>query len=123
MKMVPGRRDTLRQCHEHGMDHPCPIDELAPALTQRVLEPPPSFDKETPMNKTVLISITLLALSGASAFAQSGPTPQEKMACRNDAQSLCAEHIGKPSEMNACLAANKARLSEPCRKVVEAHGG
>jgi hypothetical protein len=45
------------------------------------------------------------------------------MACRNDAQSLCAEHIGKPSEMNACLAANKARLSEPCRKVVEAHGG
>jgi hypothetical protein len=75
------------------------------------------------MTKTVLISITLLALSGASAFAQSGPTPQEKMACRSDAQSLCSEHIGKPQEMNACLRDNKSKLSEPCRKVVEAHGG
>jgi hypothetical protein len=75
------------------------------------------------MTKTVLISLTLLALSGASALAQSAATPQEKMACRSDAQSLCAENIGKPSEMNACLAANKARLSQPCRKVVEAHGG
>ncbi len=75
------------------------------------------------MTKTVLISIALLALSGAAAFAQSGPTPQEKMACRSDAQSFCAEHIGKPGEMNACLAANKARLSDSCRKVVEAHGG
>jgi hypothetical protein len=75
------------------------------------------------MTKTVLISITLLAISCASAFAQSGPTPQEKMACRSDAQSLCAEHIGRPSEMNACLGANKARLTDSCRKVVEAHGG
>ncbi len=64
------------------------------------------------MNKTVLISIALLMLGSASAFAQSAATPQEKMACRYDAQSLCAEHIGKPSEMNACLAANKAKLSE-----------
>ena len=75
------------------------------------------------MNKTVLISITLLALSGASAFAQSGPTPQEKMACRGDAQTLCSEHIGKPTEMNACLRENKEKLSASCRKVVEDHGG
>jgi len=75
------------------------------------------------MKKTILISIALLTLGSASAFAQSAATPQEKLACRNDATSLCAEHIGKPAEMNACLAANKAKLSEPCRKVVEAHGG
>jgi hypothetical protein len=25
--------------------------------------------------------------------------------------------------LNACLRDNKAKLSEPCRKVVEAHGG
>ena len=75
------------------------------------------------MTKTILISIALLSLGSASAFAQSAATPQEKMACRSDAASLCAEHIGKPAEMNACLAANKAKLSEPCRKVVEAHGG
>jgi hypothetical protein len=94
---------------------------LRTALTQRALNP--RAPKEIVMTKTVLISITLLALSGVSAFAQSGPTPQEKMACRSDAQSFCAEHIGKPGEMNACLAANKAKLSDSCRKVVEAHGG
>jgi hypothetical protein len=75
------------------------------------------------MTKTALISVALLVLGTAQGFAQSGPTPQEKMACRADAESLCAQHIGKPTEMNACLAANKAKLSEPCRKVIEAHGG
>jgi hypothetical protein len=99
---------------------PIASTSLRPRKPTRFSKP---LDKETPMTKTVLISITLLALSGAAAFAQSGPTPQEKMACRSDAQSLCAEHIGKPSEMNACLAANKAKLSDSCRKVVEAHGG
>ncbi len=75
------------------------------------------------MTKSILISIVLLALGGSSAFAQSGPTPQEKLACRSDAQSFCVEHIGKPAEMNQCLAANKSKLSDGCRKVVEAHGG
>src|SRR5215470_3558276 len=114
--MVPGRAHTLQRCHEHGMDHRRPIDEVAPRVdaTRPQIH---SSKKETPMTKTVLISITLLALGGAPAFAQSGPTPQEKMACRSDAQSLCAEHVGKPGEMNACLAANKAKLSESCRKV------
>src|SRR5947207_998304 len=84
---------------------------LRPALTQRVLKSP-RVSKEAPMTKTVLISIALLALSGVSASAQSGPSPQEKMACRSDAQSFCAEHIGRPGEMNACLAANKAKLSD-----------
>jgi hypothetical protein len=122
MKMVPRREHAFWRCHEHGMDHRHPIDEFAPRVDATRFKIPSSI-KETPMTKTVLISLTLLALSGASAFAQSAATSQEKMACRGDAQSLCAEHIGKPSEMNACLAANKARLSEPCRKVVEAHGG
>ena len=65
-----------------------------------------------------------LMIAGASqAAAQSGPTMQEKMACRSDAETFCAEHIGKPPAMNACLHDNKAKLSVSCRKVVEAHGG
>jgi hypothetical protein len=48
---------------------------------------------------------------------------QEKMACRADAQSLCSQFIGQPPQMRACLAQNKAKLSVPCREVVEAHGG
>jgi hypothetical protein len=49
------------------------------------------------------------------AFAQSGPTPSEQRACRGDAGKFCAEHIGKPPQMNACLHENKAKLSESCR--------
>jgi Cysteine rich repeat len=76
----------------------------------------------------LLASATLaVALLTATAFlpasAQSGPSPQEQMACRSDAGKFCAEHVGKPPQMNACLRENKAKLSEACRKVVESHGG
>ena len=75
------------------------------------------------MNKSVYVSVVLLMAAGSSAIAQSGPTPQEQMACRSDASKLCADHIGKPPQMNACLRENKAKLSDSCRKVVEARGG
>lgn len=80
------------------------------------------------MTKSINRSSTLLALAlliaGASqAMAASGPTMQEKMACRADAQSLCSQFVGHPPQMRACLAQNKASLSAPCRQVVEAHGG
>jgi len=74
------------------------------------------------MRQFVCIGV-LLAAGTLSAAAQSGPTPQEQMACRGDAGKFCAEHAGKPPQMNACLRDNKAKLSEACRKVVEAHGG
>ena len=45
------------------------------------------------------------------------------MACRSDAGKFCAEHIGKPPQMNACLKEHKAKLSDSCRKVVELRGG
>jgi hypothetical protein len=73
--------------------------------------------------KSLSISLALVLVTISQASAQSGPTPQEKMACRTDAQTLCSEHIGKPPEMNACLRENKEKLSAPCRKVVEDHGG
>jgi hypothetical protein len=75
------------------------------------------------MKKSVFISLVLLIAAGSSAMAQTAPTPQEKMACRSDAGTFCAEFIGKPPQMNACLRENKAKLSVPCRQVVEAHGG
>jgi hypothetical protein len=73
--------------------------------------------------KSLAISLALVMTGISQAAAQSGPTPQEKMACRSEAQTLCSEHIGKPTEMNACLRENKEKLSAPCRKVVEDHGG
>ena len=69
-------------------------------------------------------AVLMLSLSaGSLAHAQSGPSPQEQMACRSDTGKFCAEHIGKPPQMNACLKANKAKLSDGCRKVVESRGG
>lgn len=65
----------------------------------------------------------ILPLATGSAHAQSEPSRQEQMACRSDAGKLCAEHVGKPPQMNACLKENKAKLSEGCRKVVESRGG
>jgi hypothetical protein len=78
------------------------------------------------MMKSIPVATAVLILSlaaGTQAQAQSGPTPQEQMTCRSDAGKFCAEHIGKPPQMNACLRANKAKLSDGCRKVVESHGG
>ena len=75
------------------------------------------------MNKSVFVALVLLIAGSASASAQSGPSPQEQMACRADAGKFCPEHVGKPPQMNACLRENKARLSDGCRKVVESRGG
>jgi hypothetical protein len=78
------------------------------------------------MMKSIHVAAAALVMSlaaGSLARAQSGPTAQEQMACRSDAGKFCAEHIGKPPQMNACLKANKANLSEACRKVVESRGG
>lgn len=77
------------------------------------------------MKKTILVSAAafLSLATGSLAFAQSGPSPQEQMACRSDAGKLCSEHIGKPPQMNACLKANKEKLSDSCRKVVDSRGG
>ncbi|WP_246738458.1 cysteine rich repeat-containing protein [Bradyrhizobium sp. CCBAU 051011] len=78
------------------------------------------------MMKSIHVAAAALVMSlaaGSLAQAQSGPTAQEQMACRSDAGKFCAEHIGKPPQMNACLKANKANLSEACRKVVESRGG
>jgi hypothetical protein len=75
------------------------------------------------MNKSVFVTLVMLLAGGASATAQSGPSPQEQMACRSDAGKFCAEHVGKPPQMNACLKENKAKLSDSCRKVVESRGG
>ena len=73
--------------------------------------------------KISVLAALLLTAAALPATAQSGPTPQEQMACRGDAGKFCAEHIGKPPQMNACLRENKAKLTTACRKVIEDHGG
>ena len=69
------------------------------------------------------LALALLLAGASQAMADSAPSMQEKLACRADAESLCAQFVGHAPEMRACLAQNKAKLSAPCRQVVEAHGG
>jgi len=77
------------------------------------------------MKKSIRAAVALILslATGSLAQAQSGPSPQEQMACRSDAGKFCAEHVGKPPQMNACLKENKAKLSDGCRRVVESRGG
>jgi hypothetical protein len=83
--------------------------------------------KVRPMKTSIKLSSAIASvflLAGMSqAMAQVAPTMQEKMACRSDAESMCSQFVGKPTQMQACLRDNKAKLSASCRKVVEAHGG
>jgi hypothetical protein len=74
------------------------------------------------MIKSVLFALTLIVAGGVAVTAEAA-TKAEQAACRSDAMKYCSSHIGKPSEMNSCLVANKSSLSEACRKVIEAHGG
>jgi hypothetical protein len=71
---------------------------------------------------TVLAAALAIAASHG-AMAQSPPTQAEQAACRGDGMKFCSSAVGKPAEMNACLRANKAKLSDACKKVVEARGG
>jgi hypothetical protein len=79
------------------------------------------------MTKSTTLKSTAIALAlivaGIAQASAAEPTMQEKMACRADAETLCSQFIGKAPQMRACLEQNKAKLSTPCRQVVEAHGG
>jgi len=84
--------------------------------------------KGAPMTKSTTLKSAALAfalvIAGiAQASAAEGPTMQEKMACKADAEAFCSQFIGKAPQMRACLEQNKTKLSTPCRQVVEAHGG
>ena len=98
------------------------LDEFSRAFNPHILVKRSSIKKaiHVPAAATALV---LSLAAGSLAHAQSGPSPQEQMACRSDAGKFCSEHIGKPPQMNACLKANKEKLSDGCRKVVESRGG
>jgi hypothetical protein len=116
--------------HEHGIDLAANFDEVAGAFKH----PTPkgaAMTKSTLKSSALALAVVIAGLSQASAqqvsaqqaLAQSGPTMQEKMACRADAETFCSQFVGKAPQMRACLEQNKAKLSAPCRAVVEAHGG
>jgi hypothetical protein len=106
--------------HEHGMGGRGVLVDCPPTAGTK---PPRAMiqRKGRPMLKSILCALAF-AVGSITATAEAA-TPQEQAACRSDAMKFCSDHIGKPTEMSACLRDNKQSLSEPCRKVIEAHGG
>ncbi len=75
------------------------------------------------MNGPIWMSLAVVLASTAADAQQATSSREEQAACRGDATRYCATHAGKPADMNACLRANKAKLSGACKAVVEARGG
>jgi hypothetical protein len=71
------------------------------------------------MRSIALSVFVILGFLSSAAFAQDGG---HRGACRADAQKLCAgiEHGG--GRIMDCLAGQKDKLSDDCRKMVESRG-
>jgi hypothetical protein len=75
------------------------------------------------MIRPIAFSVLLAIISlSSAAFAQNEGHSQNRGACRADAQRLCAgvEHGG--GRIMNCLAGQKDKLSDDCRKMVESRG-
>jgi len=51
----------------------------------------------------------------AAWLAAADPTPAQIDACRADALSLCAQHLGSRDGMRACMIAHRSQLSQRCK--------
>ena len=49
-------------------------------------------------------------------------TPADQAACRPDARRLCREFVGNDMAVLSCFKQNRAKLSQPCRAVLERNG-
>jgi hypothetical protein len=72
--------------------------------------------------RVVAFSIALLSLSGAAAFA--GGTPEQEDACRPDVRKFCHKIPADAGDgaFLSCLQENRAKLSKPCRQMLESNG-
>jgi len=70
----------------------------------------------------MLVRLSLIALLVSAplstVFAQG--TPQQRAACRPDVAKFCKGKGEDPGILLTCLEDNKDKISEKCRKVIEA---
>jgi hypothetical protein len=66
-----------------------------------------------------LIAAVLIAGFSSAALAQ---TAEQRAACEGDAKKLCSGVIPGGGRILDCLAKQKDKLSEDCKKVVESQG-
>jgi cysteine rich repeat protein len=74
------------------------------------------------MRQLMLATVALMiGVSSSLAQGQMG-TPQERQACRRDAQRFCRQQLADDSAVQQCLQQNRAKLSKSCQKVFQSHG-
>jgi len=70
------------------------------------------------MSLRLNVIVIAMSMLPACAFAQG--TPQQRAACRPDVVKFCKGKGEDPGVLLTCLEDNKDKISEKCRKVVEA---
>ena len=66
------------------------------------------------LTATLIISASVAASTSSFAFSS-----EARAACTGDAFRLCASEIPSIPKITVCMRANKAKLSAPCRAVME----
>jgi hypothetical protein len=119
---MPGRNDVLadERCMELRN-----IALAAPKFKLEGISKGEEITLEYSMSRHVAILASIILISFSSVtLAQDGGRSQNRGACRADAQKLCAginRSAGRGAVLD-CLASQKDKLSDDCRKSVESRG-
>jgi hypothetical protein len=71
-----------------------------------------------PMLQRTMIAVALLTCIGLpGAYAE---TQEERLACQNDAQTLCPDEIPDRAKVYACLVRKVNQLNPACKKIINA---
>jgi hypothetical protein len=73
------------------------------------------------MSRTLILIAALVAAGSSTASAQYPGSGEEQAACRRDAVHFC-RGISDDNQVRSCLIAHRHRISEHCRRVLQAHG-
>lgn len=67
------------------------------------------------MKFRIALTVVFMSVAPIGAMAE---TAEEQQACMNDAFSVCGDAIPDRNRVEACLYANKNRISSACRAVL-----
>jgi hypothetical protein len=65
-------------------------------------------------------ALAFALLAPAMTLPALAETAEERLACTNDAQNLCADDIPDREKVYACLVRKVADLSAPCKRIISA---
>lgn len=74
-------------------------------------------------SRTILCAAALLALADTASARMMNDRQRSRAeaehACYNDASTLCPDAIPDEAKIEACMKANRAKLSPACRKIFD----